>query len=145
MNEPLSLRLMALHPDARPGFTMPHSPPQRGDEALPAREHETGILWRYVGPVPATPTSCALYPWEWLPDLDDAGSWGPLLKCAQKVHQAPRLGVHWFEGDDDHPSPFSDPGWIVDLGDGENVVCGADEYEEALVCAIEDAAGVDRA
>lgn len=137
MNEPLSRRLMDLPPEARPGFTMPHSPPERGDELLPAREHETGILWRYVGPVPASPRACSESPWCWLPDLGDAGSQGMLLRCARKVHQAPRLGVHWFEGDD---SVFTEPGWIVDLGDGENVICGATEYEEALVCAIEDAA-----
>lgn len=135
----LSRRLMMLPPEARPGFVMPHTPPEHGMELEPAREHETGILWRWFGPVPATVRACSSEPWCWLPDLDDAATVGVVLAAARMVHDAPRLSAHWFAGDEDHPSPFSEPGWLVDGGNGENVICGATDYAEALVCALEEA------
>lgn len=132
MRADLADRLMRAHPSAP--WTGPHSPPQQGDEQLPAREWETGILWHYHGPIPATLRACSSTPWGWRPDLDDAATVGVLLDTARIAHAAPRLSVHWFDGDD---GPFAEPGWIVDAGDGENVICGATDYAEALVIAIE--------
>lgn len=129
----LADRLMRAHPDTP--WAGPHTAPLRGDEHLPAREHETGILWVYHGPIPATMRSLSTQPWGWRPDLDDAATLGVLLATTRAVHDAPRLSVHWYEGDD---GVFTEPGWIVDLGDGENVICGATDYAESLVIAIEE-------
>lgn len=133
----LARRLMAAHPSAPWGG--PHSPPEQGMEHEPAREHETGILWRYHGPVPAALRACSSEPWGWLPDLDDPATVGVLLDTARRVAEAPRLAVHWFDGTDDVPL-FTEPGWIVDGGDGENVLAGATDYAEALVIVIEETA-----
>lgn len=106
-------------------------------EREPAREHETGILWLYYGPASASVRSRE--PWGWRPDLDDAATAGAILDAARRAWRAPRLSAHWFAGTDDLPSPYAEPGWIVDLGDGENVVAGATDYVEALILAIEAA------
>jgi len=134
MRHDLGLRLMRAHPSAP--WAGPHTAPLRGDEKLPAREHETGILWVYYGPIPATPRSLSTQPWGWCPDLDDDATIGVLLASARRAWDAPRLACHWFAGDD---GPYTAPGWIVDLGDGENVVAGATDYVEALLLAIEAA------
>lgn len=110
----LATRLLTACPRA-PWRTKPTVAPTNRDPL-------TGILWR------ATVEG-------WRPDLEDAATIGVLLATARTVHNAPRLSVHWYEGDD---SAFTEPGWIVDLGDGENVICGATDYAEALVIAIEE-------
>ena len=139
MRQSLGLRLMRAHPSAP--WAGPHTAPQRGDENLPAREHETGILWVYYGPIPATPRALSAEPWGWCPDLDDDATIGVLLASARRAWDAPRLACHWFEGND---GPYAEPGWIVDLGDGENVVAGATDYAEALILAIEGAPNQER-
>lgn len=124
MNEELAIRLITAHP------SVPwRSPLVATEQGKPVRDHETGVLWRCCGS-------------GWRPDLDDAATAGVLLATVRRVWDAPRLAAHWFAGTDDLPRPFRDPGWIVDLGDGENVVCGATAYAEALVCAIEDRSAV---
>ena len=71
--------------------------------------------------------------------LPDAATAGAILEAARRAWRAPRLSAHWCAGTDDLPSPYAEPGWIVDLGDGENVVAGATDYVEALILAIEAA------
>jgi len=131
----LAHRLMAAHPSDP--WRGPEWPASVGDEHIPHREFETGILWHYHGPIPATSGACSRHPWGWFPDLDDAATVGVLLDTARKVAEAPRLAVHWFDGTDDVPL-FTEPGWIVDGGDGENVLAGATDYAEALVIVIEE-------
>lgn len=116
MNTVLGKRLMKAHPAA------PWAAPDP-DQCSPHRTEALGILWRDEGE-------------GWVPDLDDDATRGVLLATARLCWDAERLSVHWYEGDD---SVFTEPGWIVDLGDGENVICGATDYAEALVIAIEEA------
>ena len=48
----LARRLMTAHPSDP--WRGPEWPASVGDEHIPHREFETGILWHYHGPIPAT-------------------------------------------------------------------------------------------